>query len=80
MIELPVISRDLSNLLKAKVVGIRFFKRKDHVDEVLSQLGNIGDPFSGGCDTDHGLGWVKRHWPGFLEFFREMKKQFNGMS
>lgn len=55
MVEL-ICARNLGDLLKTQIVGVRLLKREDHVNEVLSQVGDVCDAFSRRGYTYHRFG------------------------
>lgn len=75
VIELFAIARYLRDLLKAKVVGICFVKRKDHVHKILPDVGDPGDALSPGGNADHGFCRMKLDGATFVECGNQVIKQ-----
>jgi len=61
--------------LKTKIVRIRLFKWKNHVNKILSKLSDVGDALSRSCNTNHAFGWMNCHFSDLTELFHEMMKQ-----
>ena len=75
MIEL-LLTRNLSNFLKAKIIRVRFGKRKRDVNKVLSQTGYVNHPLF--CrDSDHRFCRMNGHFPDRLERINKMSEQLN---
>lgn len=67
MIELILAVR-LYNLVKTEVIGIGDLENEHDVNEILSQLGNVGNPFILCCNSNHGLGRLDLY-PSYLSIF-----------
>lgn len=72
VIELLLLSRNLRDLLKAKIIRIGFLERKYHMNKILSEPGDVRNAFSRSSDSNHRLGRVQRHRPCFSEFISEV--------
>jgi hypothetical protein len=60
MVEL-LLTRHLRDLMKAKIIAIRLFKREGDINKILSQSGNISDPCFAG-KSNHGFGGVNGYF------------------
>jgi hypothetical protein len=61
--------------LEAQVVGIRPVERKYDVNEIFSNLGYVGYPFSGSGDPDHRFCRVDAYISDLLIFSYEVIEQ-----
>lgn len=78
MVEL-LLSRNLPCFLKTKIVRILFFKRKDHVNKIFSDLGDPGDPFVCIGNADHGFGRFQMYVADLPELLNKVIEQLEAV-
>ena len=78
MVEL-VRARNPGNLLKTQIVRVRLLKREDHVNEVLSQVGDVCDAFPRRGYTDHRFGGMQGDTACPTELSDKMVKELKGV-
>jgi len=75
VVKLAGIAGHRGDFLETEVIRVWLFKRKNHVDKILSQLRDVGYALMRIGDADHGFGGVQGNRADVLEFADEMVKQ-----